>query len=101
MLVARTLFVAARRSGMLLRSHTTQRRLAARRLAERSRRGGVWHDESLPAELCFGFAQQRVQLGMPHAVRAWGAWLRLDGLVVSVGFRFVVRCGACTAPAAC
>ncbi len=27
------------------------------------------------AELCLGFAQQRAQLGMPHAVRAWGPWL--------------------------
>ncbi len=52
------------------------------------------------AELCIGFAQQRAQLGMPHAVRAWGPWLRLGGLVVGVGFHFVVWCLACAAPAA-
>ena len=48
----------------LLRSHVTQRRLAARRLAEGSRRDDVWHDEIL----CVENLAYQAELGSAHSL---------------------------------
>ncbi len=90
-LVARMWFMAASRSGRLLRPNDTLQCGGSRnvrvKLMSGTMRFSCFENLACQAELCFGFAQQRAQLGMPHAVRAWGAWLRLDGLVVSVECR--------------